>query len=180
MKKLEPLPEEADDDLRYGGWGGLQIRSLDTPEMGELWLYFRQMRAHAGRDQLPVLATGLLEEMRGDPGLFERRISPEGGEDSTLARIPVLTAMPVQEFVDTLLALHPMHQRRVFAGMRSRYEHGAIDGRLLGEREWFDRFETELRSRMESQRGLTRDRLTRQLGSVLQVVRPEVESAKPE
>ncbi|WP_057883646.1 P-loop NTPase fold protein [Tsuneonella troitsensis] len=169
-RNLEPLPAGADDDLRYGGWGGLQIRSLELQEMKELWAYFREKRAAAAEEELPSLAQKLLAELVKDPDLFERRISPEGGDDSTLARVPVMTAMPVNELVAAMLQLHPAKQWRVFAGLRARYEHGAIDRRFPEERAWMKQFAAHLRSAVLDQRPLTRDRLTRQLNALVELI----------
>nr|WP_269748157.1 P-loop NTPase fold protein [Alteripontixanthobacter muriae] len=173
--ELEPLPEVADDDLRYGGWGGLQIRSLEHGEMKELWAYFRERRGAAAKDALPSLARELLSELAKDPDLFERRISPESGDDSTLARVPVMTAMPVDETIAALLHLHPVKQWRVFAGLRARYEHGLIDHRFPEERIWVSKFADHLRPQLVDQRPLTRDRLNRQLDALLELIGPPPE-----
>jgi len=124
------------DDLRYGGYGGLGITQIDTPEMGEIYAYLSVARAGAATDSYPAKAVTLLDEMRRDHELFIRRVTQNESPDSLYAFAPVLAAVEPSDFAAAFLELSSLSQRSVSQGLLWRYEHVRLIRELAAERDW--------------------------------------------
>lgn len=135
--KLElPSPHESFSDFPFDAYGGLGIHQADTPEYRELSDYLDEKRRTADVDRRPEIAEELLANMADDPSLFLRRVCLTNHDENEFYDVPVLASLDPQRFVDVLLALHPRRQRTAMLALKSRYEHGRIDGDLAAERDW--------------------------------------------
>jgi hypothetical protein len=134
---LEPLGEHTSDGIDDHGYAGLQIQEARSDDMKEFRAYVRERRRTAAIRQYPALASALLAEMKADPDLFARRVrANDGGEDAIYTQVPLLQALPPEEFVEALMGLHPIDQGVVLRALKSRYQHGMLGEALAAEKPW--------------------------------------------
>jgi hypothetical protein len=131
-----PSFNEIFSDFAFDGYGGLGIHQANTPEYRELHDYLDEKRRAADVDRRPKIAEELLANMAVDPSLFLRRIGRTNNDENEFYGVPVLASLDPQRFIDELLGLHPRQQRIAMLALKSRYEHGRIDGDLAAERDW--------------------------------------------
>lgn len=137
------LPDEL-GETRVGAHAGLGIHENDTPEFREIVQYLRQKQRQAVEESYPAEAAKLLATMRLDPQAFLRQICMTANETGRYAKTPILALLNPDEFVTSLLKLHPERQRIVLAALSLRYEQGRLDRDLPRERDWL----TAIRSKL--------------------------------
>ncbi|MCP1561423.1 UNVERIFIED_ORG: hypothetical protein J2W75_004826 [Methylorubrum zatmanii] len=136
-KRLEPATAgDGMDEFRSTGYGGLAIASSETPEYRDLYGHFRETQKAAAIDSYPDIAGRLMQEMTSDLERFVDRVTFGRGASGDMARIPVLSALDVDIFVATLLALHPSQQRTVLKALKARYDHSTLKDELARELPW--------------------------------------------
>ncbi len=136
---LEPSPRDDLSEIRFGGYGGLGMHEHKSAEFRELFQYLRHRQQIADEDRYPAQGAVLVVEMVNDADLFFRRVCATNSPDNIYARVPILSAIDPNQFVSSLLNLHPANQRTVFLALKSRYEHGQLAGDLKDEVAWLKR-----------------------------------------
>jgi KAP-like P-loop domain-containing protein len=136
QRRLSPLPLDGAGEMVAGGYGGLGIHENETPDFREILQYLRQTQKQAAEDNYPVEATTLLNKMRVDPQAFLRLICLNSNEPGRYYKTPILAFVDPDQFVTTLLRLHPERQRIALTALTLRYEQGRLDRELPQERPW--------------------------------------------
>lgn len=173
-KRLAPLPiNQGGEDFRYAGYGGLGIQQVDSLEYKDLYQYLWDKRQKAFEDTYIDIASQLLEEMTSDIDLFFRRICESNTPDSLYARVPVLSSIDVDVFVDRLTKLEPARQRTVFSALKARYEYGRLNRDLGSEKVWLETMLAKLRSKTEKMTSLDRFRIERSIAHSVEPILTE-------
>ncbi len=132
-------------DLRFSGHAGLGFIDGDSAEFIELSEYLTAKADQAVQDRYPQVGLQLLKEMETDPDLFLHHICLTNTPDKNLYfRVPVLASIDTDDFVETLLRLHPTWQRTVLRAMWGRYEFGALERELISEQPWLEAVQQKL------------------------------------
>ena len=131
-------PSRHDDfsDMHIGGYGGLGIHEISTPEYRDLYTHLMEKRGAAAVDSYPAIAGELLADMVADPELFFRRISLTNDGANEFYNTPILASLDPDRFVSVLIDHHPAPQRTILLALKARYEHGKLDRELKEERSW--------------------------------------------
>lgn len=145
--------------MAFDAYGGLGIHEAQSAEYGQLRDYLGEKRRAAEVARRPAIAEELLENMRDDPSLFLRRVCLTNHEDNEFYDIPVLVSLDPAKFVTVFLGLSPRDQRNAMVSLKSRYEHGRIDGDLLDERPWAIKVRTQILAASEAMSPISKDRL---------------------
>ncbi|MGO7873683.1 P-loop NTPase fold protein [Rhizobium leguminosarum] len=154
--RIEPLRRNAGYlDMRITGSGGLGFHDNETREFREVFEYFTEKRRAAERARFPELASSILADMKSDPAQFYRRLNV-GQNAGDLYNIPVLAQIDPDEFVSSLLAMHPSHQRTALLALKERYAQGALQRDLLDEKPWAEEIRSRLNEVAESASPISR------------------------
>jgi hypothetical protein len=170
-KTLEFLPPDAFSEERSQGWGGLGNLETDTAEYIELFQYLSFAMHDCVLDGYTETATKLLSKMSSDVDSFYRQVSLSYADTSQYVWAPVLAKLPVDDFVNAFLALHPNVQRMAMAALKGRYADGRIDRELKEEKPWIMSVHDALVKRLPELGRLSRYRLEQQLRWYLQLER---------
>jgi KAP family P-loop domain len=136
-KRLAPLSASDEfSEVRFGGYGGLGIQDNDTAEYQELFAYLQQKRKQVSEESYPEQGLALLKEMESDPHLFFQRVCLTNSTDNWYYHIPILASIDPSAFVSSMLKSSPAHQRTIMMALRTRYEHGGLQGELAAEKAW--------------------------------------------
>lgn len=165
-KTLEPLEvHEAQGTLAWGGYGGLGIHEGESTELRELDAYLEEKRKKTAVDRYPDDALVLLKEMSDDPYLYVRRICLTNSEDNLYYRIPILSAINLDQFIEVLLQQSPQNQALILRAFKSRYEHGGLRASLAPEQRWLASVHDKLRKRLQRMSPMGKYRLSRWIES---------------
>ncbi|WP_128929074.1 P-loop NTPase fold protein [Bradyrhizobium guangxiense] len=175
-KKLDIEPSDDARELRFQGWGGLGICEHDTPDYKVLFAHLASTMQRSVEDSYPEKARELLSAMTSDVDSFYRQVSLSHADASHYVRAPVLAKMPVDEFVNALLALHPSAQRLAMMALKSRYEYGSLDQTLQEERPWIIAVHDALGERLPQLSAISRRRFGMLLDWYMQIIKPEPDS----
>ncbi len=85
---------------------------------------------------MPNVAEELLQLMSSDSGAFLRKVCVTATGPSTYARLPVLAAIPADDFVARVVALRFGGRKEVLLALAMRYEHLHLSPDLAAERPW--------------------------------------------
>jgi hypothetical protein len=121
-KKLEVPSSEDESEVRFQGWGGIGIFEHDTAEHKLLFQDLMSTIQRSVKDSCPEKARQLLSDMTSDVGFFYRQVSLSRADASHHVRATVLAQIPVDDFVNAFLALHPSAQRVAMVALKGRYE----------------------------------------------------------
>jgi hypothetical protein len=170
-----PLPGEV-SEVRFQGWGGLGIHENDTTEYKELFQHLTAAMQRAVEETYPDKARDLLSEMTSDVDGFYRRISLTYNDTSQYIRAPVLARLPVDDFVNAFLDLHPNAQNVVMRALKGRYESGQLEHDLREERPWIISVGNALAKRLPGLSVISQYRVRKQIEWHLQAAKPELPS----
>ncbi|WEA60180.1 hypothetical protein PO860_21535 [Rhizobium sp. BJ04] len=153
--RIEPLQHGDYFETRSTGNDGLGFHDASTPQFQEGSQYLLEKRKAAAQDRLPDLAAGILADMKSDPALFFRRLNI-GQHAGDLYNVPVLAKIDPDEFVTSLLAMHPSHQRSILLALKTRYAHGNLHRDLPEEKPWAEAIRFRLITAAQSASSITR------------------------
>ncbi|KRA81629.1 P-loop NTPase fold protein [Altererythrobacter sp. Root672] len=158
--RLPPLTSaQFFEDIRHAAWGGLGITETGTTHYREIYDYLRCERELAATDLLPARADQLMQEIDTDPDLFCRRLVGTGGEQSVLIEGPVLSKIPLEDFLAAVQRQTASAQSRIYQTLLSRYGHGGFAQGLEGERPWAKTLVDLMRKQAESAEPVRRHKL---------------------
>lgn len=120
-----------DDNYAHSQFWGIGI-----PEFSTLRQYIVDTTSKAIAAQMPQAAATLLEEMKADPLIFERRLYHSNSRDNIYYRRPILNYVSVDAFVGLLFELPPTIWRHVARTLRERYTYPEFARALLDELPW--------------------------------------------
>ncbi len=131
-------------ELHFNGYAGLAFVDSESTEFGELKKYLVQVADRAVKKSYPKLGLQLLKEMEADPDLYLRHVCLTNSPDNLYHNVPILASIDPDEFVKTLLSLHPSKQRTIFRAFGMRYEYGGLERDLALEKPWLKIVEQQL------------------------------------
>lgn len=137
-ERLSPsFGDEEDDWLdMQRGFSGLSYYSSDDQDFLMLRKQLQETWVDAKVRKYPCIAKELMTMLGCDAVKFCSCMAWSSGSDNRYVDIPVLSYVPIDDFVETLLSLHPREQRSVLASLRARYEHGQLAAALQAEHDW--------------------------------------------
>jgi hypothetical protein len=97
--------------------------------------------------------------MISDVDAFYRQVSLSHADASEYVRAPVLAKMPVDDFVNAYLALHPSAQRVAMMALKGRYEYGRLDQQLKEEKAWIVAVHASLSKRLQELSAISQRRV---------------------
>jgi hypothetical protein len=161
--------------VEMGGAYGLGYRKSDDPRFQELASYLA-MKARAWRVRgFPRVAEELLELMSVDADAFLRKICATATGPATYARLPVVSAIPPNEFVSRFVYLNYESRKDVLLALSMRYEHVDMDKDLATERPWiqevYDRLIAHANSLDPIPRAFLRERIDTYLAKIVSASR---------
>ncbi len=78
-----------------------------------------------------------------------RRLVWNDAGDTKYANVPILAQIAPDRFVDIVLRQPVTSQRTILSAFKSRYDFGALDGKLAAEKAWLVGVRDELLRKME-------------------------------
>jgi DNA polymerase III delta prime subunit len=177
-RKLEKPSFDEGNEGRYQEWDGLGIHEQHTDDYNVLFRHLVSATRRSVEDTYPERAKQLLSDMKSDTSSFYRQVALNLADGSGYIRVPVLAKMPVDDFVDTFLSLHPTDQSLAMWALRSRYEDGRLEQNLDAERPWIMAVHDTLGKRSPQLSAISRHRLGKLLDWYTQIVKPEADSEK--
>ncbi|WP_316228649.1 P-loop NTPase fold protein [Bradyrhizobium sp. SZCCHNR1045] len=172
-KRLELPPAGDFSEVRFQGWGGLGIYEHETPEYKKLFEYLSTTMQRSVEDTYPAKAIQLLAEMRSDVDSFYRKLSLSHADTSQYVRVPVLSKMPIADFVNAFLDLHPSAQRIAMMALKGRYQYGRLEQELKEEKPWIASVHDVLMKRLPELSTISQHRLQQHLEWYRQSVQPQ-------
>jgi len=166
----------------FGGWGGYAFPCGETEEFRLIKTHYAGVVDEVAREGIPKSALELLDLMKEDSIKFGRMIFVNAFEDSPYWDVPVLSYVPVDKFVSTLLQLSPESQSSTIVALKLRYERGGVEHQLKEELSWLEKLFTALRSKSETLRPTSRFRINSRLDQyIVPYLRdlPSARSLKP-
>jgi hypothetical protein len=157
-KKLRGPTSDDSSEIRFQGWGGLGICEHETAEYRSLYDHLMEMIQRSVNDSYPDKAKHLLSDMKSDVEKFYRQVALSHADASDYVRAPVLAVLPVEEFVDALLALHPSSMRLAMVALKGRYEYGRLDQTLKDEKPWIVAVFAAIQKRLPQMSAISRRR----------------------
>jgi DNA polymerase III delta prime subunit len=157
-KKLHGPTSDDSSEIRFQGWGGLRICEHETSEYRSLYDHLMEMIQRSVKDSYPDKAKHLLSNMKSDVEKFYRQVALSHADASDYVRAPVLATLPVEEFVDALLALHPSNMRLAMVALKGRYEYGRLDQTLKDEKPWIVAVHAAIQRRLPQMSAISRRR----------------------
>lgn len=158
-KKLETDASDDRREIRFQGWGGLGISEHETAEYKTIFKYLMSTMQKSVVDSYPDRAAKLLSLTTSEVDAFYRQVSLSHADASEYVRDPVLAKMPVDDFVNVYLALHPSEQRVVMMALKGRYEYGRLDQQLKEEKPWIVAVHAALTKRLQGLSPISRRRI---------------------
>jgi hypothetical protein len=147
--KLANNNREPTDVAELDHWDHLGFGlAADTGEWKQLRSQLNDALIEIRKKQLPDEAQELLQVLHSDATAFFRQLCANAYETAIFADIPILSAIPVDQFVDVVLELDPRSQKITFDTFRCRYELPFHRKRLEDERPWLERVGTELKGKI--------------------------------
>ena len=142
----------------FGGWSGLGIFERDKPEYREMFLYLQDSMLRAQDESLPRKAEKLVSELSKQPSKFAAKVVSYGG-DAEYYRLPLLKHIEVGKFVDAVIGLPAVEQRRVMSSLKARYDHRMLAEELASELPWLVQLREEMLRRAHAMQGISKWRL---------------------
>lgn len=176
-KELEVPFSGQTGEIRYGGFDGLQISEQGTEEYRVLFEHLMSAVERSIKDTYPKKANDLLSTMRSDVDSFYRQISLSHADATNYVHAPVLANLPVDDFVNAFLGLHPSEQRLAMAALKSRYDFDRLDQSLKEEKPWITSVYDAFQKRVPDLSPIARYRLQKQLGWYLNAFRQKADSS---
>ncbi|UGA43465.1 KAP family NTPase [Bradyrhizobium quebecense] len=178
-KKLETGAADDPREIRFQGWGGLGICESDTAEYKAIFKHLISTIQQSVVDSYPDRAKQLLSLMISEVDAFYRQVSLSHADASKYVRSPVLAKMPVDDFVNAYLALHPSEQRVVMMALKGRYEYGRLDQQLKEEKPWIVAVHAALTKRLQELSPISQRRVGMHLEWYDEIVKTSKELATP-
>jgi hypothetical protein len=139
LRQLRRFPEALTENSglsRTESWEGLGFYERETNEFQEIARYYDEAAAASVVDRLPEAGRALLDLLKANPDAYFRKLCVNNVEASLYYNIPVLAAIPVEDFVAVVGDLEPSAQRIAFTTFRGRYDHGLLKTDLKAEEPW--------------------------------------------
>ncbi|WP_374981109.1 P-loop NTPase fold protein [Pseudomonas solani] len=156
---LPPINRGYFGDLETG-YAGLGIYEYKESDFQDFRHYLRARQEQANLDSYPVKAQELLKEMSSDTNLFHRRLNwTNDADDNIYANIPLLAAIPPEQFASQLLSLPPLNRKTAVIALYSRYSSGNLERDLQNEKTWISEVYKKLILSSEKLKPITKYKL---------------------
>lgn len=156
--------EGIDSNSLYGLDHSMPVHCTDLFQ--ELVKYLKDVRKKSLIKKLPEFGKSLLAQMNTTPDKFRNRVNLTNNGDNRFAKIPVLAAIPAEDFVDTWLQVPTERWPILSSALRVRYSHNSLKGPLEPEKEWVRTVITLLNQEAENVGGVRRMRIKRSISTL--------------
>jgi len=174
--RLRPKPESHSPYDYIEGYGGLGVYESSTAEFKGLTEYLHQRQLQVAEQKLPEEAADILQIVAEDSDEFYKQVGVPPLHSNNYYNSPVLAAIDVEEFVEVVLKLHPLRQRRVFLILNSRYGHGHLVRNLSPEIDWIRGVKESLERRATKEDVVGKCRLSKLIEWFIEPILKDVEN----
>jgi hypothetical protein len=157
-KILNKYTDKPDIDINIG-WHNLGFYNTETDDFQDILKHYRLIVEEIAKASLPRLGRNLLCIMKSNPEKYFRMICANDFEISIYYNVPVLAAIPANDFVREVLELDANSQRTVFSAFRCRYESGLLEWELNDEKQWLQEIKSLFEEKAKVFRPLSKHRI---------------------
>jgi hypothetical protein len=155
---LNKYTDKADIDINIG-WSNRGFHNAETEDFLDILRYYRSVVDAVARDSLPEKGQDLLGIMKSNPEKYFRMLCPNNFELSICYNVPVLAAIPPNDFVGEVLKLDANAQGTVFSAFRCRYESRLLERELNDEKQWLQEIKSLFEEKAQEFRPLSKHRI---------------------
>jgi hypothetical protein len=141
------------------GWAGLVVVDVNTAEFQDVLKYYYDIVDAVAIEGLPGAARDLLTTLKNSPDEYFRTLCINNFAPSIYYDVPVLAAIPVDDFVTLVMSLNPKSQRIAFTVFKARYEIGLLGSKLANEKAWLGEVKRGFEEKAKSLRPLSKFRV---------------------
>lgn len=135
---LQAAPEGAyaEYDWNFGGYGGLGIHEVNSPELKYIITQLFETMKKVSNDQYPNNVAHLLSEMENNVDLYFRRLCLTNSDENIYYKTPILAHIQPKFFLENVFRQNPVSQKTIFSAFKARYQYGDLNDRLADEKPW--------------------------------------------
>lgn len=139
-KLLKPTVDRFSSNDRLDSYAGLGVYENNTEEFRELFSYLNKKQIEMAEQQLPSEAKYVLNLIAKGNDEFSKEacLPPDMKGGGNYYNKEVMAKIVPDEFVSTLLKLHPIRQKYVLLALNTRYAHGHLERNLPNEKPWVE------------------------------------------